>query len=479
MPDRPPTDPAQEQPTSVHGAAAAHPLRSRWASHVGVAIIALALGVGGTWLLKGRGSSVPAAAGGEGHSSHAKSEGTAAQAGGPQRVKISPERQQLIGVRTGVIAPRDLVLNIRTVGVIAFDQTKVAEVHTRVQGWVERLFVNYEGKAVRRGQPLLSVYSPELLASQVDYLLGVQIGRNLSRTAGEPALAGSLEEAARRRLRLRDISEAQIEQLKRSGKPSRTLTLYSPTDGVLVERKTYVGQYISPELTAFKIADLSTIWVIAQVFESELRGLELGQTAEVLFPNDPSARPIKSTISFISPQVDVVTRRISVRLEFKNPGKVFKPDTYVTVVIRSSLGRELSVPKEAVIDTGARQYVLLALPGGYFEPRDVQVGAPVDEYYPVIGGLKSGDRVVTSAQFLVDSETNLQAAMQSMSLSMPGMKMDEGGAKGTPTPAPAKGSRKAEGGGGGMEGMSMPATDSGVNGKRLDSGTKPAPAHQH
>ena len=203
----------------------------------------------------------------------------------------------------------------------------------------------------------------------------------------------------------------------------RTVTLYSPFDGVVLERNTFAGQYITPETATAKIADLSRIWVVAQIFEYETRTVKLGQQVEVEFPYGQATRTLEGRITFIYPDIDPHTRRARVRIEFRNPGLDLKPETYVTVVIQVAGGHALAVPREAVLDTGAARYVILALDGGYFEPRPVEVGEPVDTFYPVLKGLSGGERVVVSAQFLIDSETNLQAAMQAMAMSMPGMDM--------------------------------------------------------
>jgi RND family efflux transporter MFP subunit len=331
-------------------------------------------------------------------------------------VYVSPARQQLIGVRTAAVEHRALDTTIRTVGTIAYDETRVTMVHTKVPGWIERVYVNYVGKAVRRGEPLFTVYSPELVSTQKEYLLSLKALQELGASQFPETRAGaeSLVAASRERLKLWDITDAQIAELERTREPRRTLTLYSPFSGVVLERTAFAGQFITPEMATFKIADLSTIWVLGQIFEYELPMVRPGQPAEIDLPYGPSARRLKGRIAYIYPDVDATTRRARVRVEFRNPGLEFKPESYVTVLIRTGGGQQLAIPKEAVIDTGAERYAILALPDGYFEPRAIAVGRPVDDFYPVLDGLTHGDRVVTSAQFLIDSETNLQAAMQSM-----------------------------------------------------------------
>ena len=396
--------------------------RSRWARTAALVVGSLAIGAAGMWLAVGRGktpSPVVAPAAQDEHADHQPApdaQPVAADAAGSKRVYISPARQQLIGVRTAEIIHQTLDTTLRTVGVIAYDETRVAEIHTKIAGWAEHVSVDFVGKQVRKGQPLFTIYSPDLVATQREYLLALKADRQLSGSPIEETRDGarSLLAATRERLRLWDVTDAQVEELARTGEPRRTLTVYSPFTGIVLERNAFPGQYITPEMATFKIADLSTLWVLGQVFEYELGMLKLGQPAEIEFPYGQTTRRMSGRITFIYPEIDPQTRRAKVRIEFRNPGLEFKPESFVTVLITSSGGYQLAIPQEAVIDTGAEQYALLALPDGYFEPRPIRVGSPVNQFYPVLEGLLHGDRVVTSAQFLIDSETNLQAAMQSM-----------------------------------------------------------------
>jgi RND family efflux transporter MFP subunit len=295
-------------------------------------------------------------------------------------------------------------------------------VHTKISGWIQNVTVDFVGKNVRRGQPLFTVYSPELVSTQKEYLLALKAQAQLGASRFEETRsgAGTLLAATRERLRLWDITDAQVAELERSGEPRKTLTLYSPFTGIVLERKAFPGQYVTPEMSAFKIADLSTIWVIGQIFEYELPLVKLGQEAQIELPYGGAQRMLSGRISYVYPEVDPTTRRVKVRIELKNPGLQFKPESYVTVVIHSAGGHLLAIPREAVIDTGARRYAILALGNGYFEPREITVGEPVNDFYPVLTGVSMGDRVVTSAQFLIDSETNLETAMKAMA-NMPGM----------------------------------------------------------
>jgi RND family efflux transporter MFP subunit len=333
---------------------------------------------------------------------------------GSQAVYISPARQQLVGVRSAAVRREHVEGTIRTVGTLAYDETRTAHIHTRVAGWIEHLYVDYVGKRVRRGEALFSFYSPDLATAEADYLLAL---RARGGTADDTLL-----KASRERLRHWNVSDAQIAELERTGKPSRTITIESPFDGVVLKKEATAGLYLTPEMSAFELADLSTLWAVGQVFEYEAARLHVGDPIDVEFPHGEAAK-LTAKIDFIYPDVDPQTRRVRFRTVLDNAARTLKPDTYVTLVWHGDAMDRLVVPKEAVIDTGERKYVLLALADGYFEPRDVKVGPAIDEVYPVEAGVVEGDRVVTSAQFLIDSETNLMSAMQGMQMSMPGMEV--------------------------------------------------------
>ena len=445
------TGPERERPSPKAGR------RGRMTAYLLVAIVSLAIGAGGTFLLIRTRRAAPTSAPTLSTEAGKQAGGDAGMPGmegmpakepaieAPNKaVYISPARQQLIGVRTAIVGHQVMDATIRTVGTLAYDETRVSQIHTRFAGWVERVFVDYVGKAVRRDQPLFTIYSPELVSTQNEYLLALKASSQLQTSQVETTRTAveSLRSAALDRLRLWNIPEEQVKELERTGKVQKALTLDSPFDGVILERNVFPGQYVTPEMSTFKIANLSNIWAFGAVFEYELPLLNLGQEAEIEFPYGPATRTLKGRITFIYPEVDPQTRRVKIRTEFPNPGFQFKPETYVTVVIRTGGGHTLAIPKEAVIDTGAKRYAIVSLPNGYFEPRDVQVGEPSDEFYPLLGGLKEGDQVVTSAQFLIDSETNLQAAMQSM-IGMPGMETKGEGSE-------------VKSGGNDMKGMTMP-----------------------
>ncbi|HEY0991363.1 MAG TPA: efflux RND transporter periplasmic adaptor subunit [Kofleriaceae bacterium] len=353
------------------------------------------------------------------------SHGPAAPAGaGSQAVYISPARQQLVGVRSAPVARQNVEGTIRTVGTLAYDETRSAQIHTRVSGWVEQLYVDYVGKPVKRGQPLFAVYSPDLATAQGDYLVAHRARQKLADNASADLRAGAdaLLQASRDRLRRWTVTDAQITELENADMPPRTVAITSPFDGIVVEKEAFAGQYVTPEMTSFKLADLTAIWAIGQVFEFEAARLHVGDKVEVEFPYGQAAKR-DARIDFIYPDVDPQTRRVRFRVTLDNGDRKLKPDTYVNLVWHGDATDRLVIPREAVIDAGARKYALLALADGYFAPRDVQVGPAVGDFYPVISGIAEGERVVTSAQFLVDSETNLMAAMQAMMMTMPDMDM--------------------------------------------------------
>ena len=397
--------------------------RASWMRTLLLVLVSLAIGAGGMWAVGKRTAATPAAPATPATDepvaapqAPTDTQATTGNEANSKRVYISSDRQQLIGVRTAVVTHEILDTTIRTVGVIAYDETRVADVHTKITGWADQVSVDFVGKQVSKGQPLFTIYSPDLVATQREYLLALRADRQLSGSPIEETREGAraLLAATRERLRLWDITDAQIEELTKSGEPRRTVTVYSPFTGVVLERNTFPGQYITPEMKTFKVVDLSTLWVHGQFFEYELGMLKLGQPAEIEFPYGQTSRRLSGRITFIYPEIDPQTRRARVRIEFRNPGLTFKPESFVNVVIKASGGQQLAIPQEAVIDTGTDQYALLALPDGYFEPRSIKIGAAVNRFYPVLAGLQHGDRVVTSAQFLIDSETNIQAAMQSM-----------------------------------------------------------------
>jgi RND family efflux transporter MFP subunit len=330
-------------------------------------------------------------------------------------IQLSPERQQLIGVAVGRAEMKDLSRTIRAVGRVSIDETQLNHIHAKFEGYVEKLFADYTGKTVRRGEPLLSIYSPDLLSTEQEYLTAYG-ARQQFRASGNPELARRGEElydAARQRLLLWDIPAAEIERLERSGEAQKALTLYSPVDGVIVAKSAVQGNRVMPGDNLFDVADLSRIWVLADVYEYELPFVLVGQEATMTLAYLPG-RSWRGKVAFLSPVLDEKTRTVKVRLEFANPDGVLKPEMFANVILQQPLGSVLTVPEDAVLLTGRRALVFLATGGGHFEPREVEIGARSDGSYQILKGLAPGDLVVTQANFLIDSESRLKAALEGM-----------------------------------------------------------------
>ncbi len=344
---------------------------------------------------------------------------TASQSGpsvaGYSTISVPPGRQQAIGVRLGKAELKDLTKTIRTVGRVTFDETLLHEIHAKFEGYVERLDVNYTGKPVRRGQPLLSIYSPELLATQQEYLLAVRARRQFREESNPDLSRGGLDlyESARQRLLLWDISPAEIARLEKTGQPMKALTLYSPVDGFVMTKNAVQGGRVMPSDTLFEIAGLHRVWVLADVYESEAPHVRVGQTARMSLSYLPG-RSWTGRVSFIAPVLEEKTRTVKVRLEFDNPDGTLKPEMFAEVVLEHPLGRVLTVPDSAVLATGTRALVFVAKGDGRFEPREVKCGPKVDSSFEIREGLEPGDQVVTQANFLIDSESRLKAALAGM-----------------------------------------------------------------
>jgi RND family efflux transporter MFP subunit len=347
---------------------------------------------------------------------YADKQGGSTESGGiPGAIKISPEKQQLIGVQTSIVEYHEVQKTIRAVGQVAYAEPKQAYVTTKFEGYIEELFVDYTGKLVEKSQPLFTVYSPELVSTQEEYLLAVNAQKSLERSSiGEVAAgASTLLESAKRRLHLWDISDKQIEELERSGKITKTLIIYSPIRGYVVEKMAVQGLKVMPGMNLYQIADLSTVWVLADLYEYEVPFVKLGQEATVTLTYYPG-EVFKGRVTYIYPFLTTETRTVKARLEFSNPGEKLKPGMYANVNLQSGAGKQLTVPEEAVMDAGAEQIVFVAHEGGYFEPRQVELGAKVGDRFIVLRGLEEGEKVVTSGNFLIDSESRLKSAASGM-----------------------------------------------------------------
>jgi Cu(I)/Ag(I) efflux system membrane fusion protein len=330
----------------------------------------------------------------------------------PGTVQISSERQQLIGVKIGVAEMKPLEKVIRTVGRVDYDEKRIMTVSLKVGGWIEDLYVDFTGKYVRKGEPLLTIYSPELVSTQEEYLLALEAKKSLSKSPfSEVAGSGeALVESSRRRLKLWDITEEEIQKLEESGKSKRTLTLNSPFSGFVLEKTAYKGMNVMPGMSLYKLADLSVVWLYADIYEYELPLIRLGQEA-VIQLTYLSGETFRGKAAYIYPSLNPETRTAKVRFEIPNSHERLKPEMYANVEIKVHLGQKMVVPEGAIIDTGLRQLAIVDKGNGYFEPREVKVGIKVDNYYEVINGLQAGERIVTSANFLIDSESKLKEAI--------------------------------------------------------------------
>ncbi len=333
------------------------------------------------------------------------------------RVFISPERRQTIGVRSVPVERRKIAREIRTVGTISYDETNVTHVHTKVSGWVQDVFVDFIGAPVRRGQALFSIYSPELVTTQEEYLLASRSKEELQKSSFDWVSRGSesLADAALQRLRLWDVSEEEIHDLEKSSTPKRTLNVFSPAAGVVTERSAYHhGMYVTPDMELYTIVDLSNVWILADIYEMDLPLISTGQKIQIQFPYAPELEPLEGKISFLYPTINPQTRTGQVRIEVRNPNLQFKLNQYVNAVIRSAEVDHLVVPSDSALNTGQEQYVFVDLGDGYFEPRKIRMGIQTPEGIAVEEGLREGERVVTSAAFLLDSESRLQGVLETM-----------------------------------------------------------------
>jgi multidrug efflux pump subunit AcrA (membrane-fusion protein) len=330
---------------------------------------------------------------------------------------IAPQKQQLIGMRSVSVVIQPLVREIRTVGKVAFDETKVTHIHTKVSGYIEDVLADYVGKSVRKGEPLFTIYSPDLVSTQQDYLLALK-SRNILVNSSFPDIAtgsANLLAATRQRLHLWDVTDAEIQRLEKDGTVKRALAINSPVNGVVTERTAYHhGTFVDPEKDLFTIADLSRVWVLGEVYEYEFPFIKVGQFADVDFPYGADAKKLRGRVSFVYPYLDPKTRTAQVRVEFSNPGFALKPGMFANVRLTANLGNQLVVPQDAVLNTGTEQYVFLDLGRGYVEPRLIEAGLPTGDFYSIRKGLKSGDRVVTAANFIVDAESRLKGAFANM-----------------------------------------------------------------
>jgi len=331
-------------------------------------------------------------------------------------VQITPEKQQLIGVEYGTARYEVLAGSIRAAARVALDETKIAKVQSRLEGWIGQVWVDFTGKLVRQGDPLLTIYSPEALATEQEYLLALHAQHVLHDDPMQQMMGGTenLVAAARKRLELWDITAEEIEEIGRTGKTIQNVTLRSPVSGFVMERNAFPKQHVTPDTVLYTVADLSTVWVMADVFEYEAANIHLDQAAAFTVESLPG-RGFRGRVSYILPQVDPATRTLKVRIQLENPGFELKPDMYGEVQFQTGGARRLVVPQSAVLNSGDRQVVFVDRGNGYLEPREVRIGQQMDDRIEILSGLAAGERIVTSGNFLIDSESQLKSAMNGMS----------------------------------------------------------------
>jgi len=391
-------------------------------------------------------------------------------------VVIPAVMRQLIGVRSAPAGVAVLGQEIRAVGTVGYDERGFTQVTVKTSGWVREVLVDSIGRPVRKGEPLFTLYSPDLLATQDEYLLAVKTQAQLAASplAEVKANAASLVASTRERLRLWDVTDAQMATLERRGTAEPVLTVYAPSSGIVLKREALPGKYVEPGTTLYEVADLSTIWISADIYESEVAAVTLNQPASVTFAAYPG-ETFRGNVSYIYPTLNTEARTVRVRLELPNPGLKLKPGMFGTVTVQTDAVRTLVVPKEAVLDTGLRQLVFLDRGEGAYAPYPVKLGRRNQDDVEVLEGLKEGDRIVTSANFLLDAESKLASASSMQAMmgrigmgdwqmrgahegkmeGMEGMDMGKGGVSAPPGRAGEKGDMKGMEGMGDMKGMPM------------------------
>lgn len=352
---------------------------------------------------------------GAGGHNHAAMTATAADELRP--VRLDPEAARRIGVTYATVTRKPFAASVSTVGNVTFDETRLASVNPKIEGWIEKLYVDFTGAPVRRGQPLLALYSPMLVSAQEELILARRLADEAAAGGGERATANArdLLESARRRLRYWDIPEATIRRIESTGTPEKTVTLDAPVSGIVVEKMAVEGMRIMPGMDVYRIADLSSVWVEGEIFEKDLSLVQLGQTARVTFETYPG-QVFTGAVTYVYPTVSVESRTGRIRIELANPALRIKPGMYAKINLAVGNGREaLMIPRSAVHITGERSLVFVRTADGMLQPREVTTGLIAGNEVEVIGGLEEGEVIVTSANFLIDAESSMGSAMEPMS----------------------------------------------------------------
>jgi RND family efflux transporter MFP subunit len=327
---------------------------------------------------------------------------------------VDPRRQQLINVQTAPVEVRSLEKIIRAVATLELDETRIAQVHPKIEGWIDQVFVDFTFQQVKKGEPLFSIYSPKLVSTQEEYLLALRTAENLTNSPFEHVSNGarSLLEATRRKLELLDVTHEQITQLEKTGKVQKTMVVYSPSAGHVMDKDAFPNMYVTPETRVYTIADYTAIWAYAEIYENEISHVREGQRvvmSTVAYPGED----FKGEITYVYPHLNEKTRTMRVRVEFHNPDLKLKPGMYSTIELQVPLGVMLTVPESALLRTGTRDLVFVDLGSGLMQLRQVKVGTKAGGYYEILQGLQAGERVVSAANFLIDAESKVQGVQAS------------------------------------------------------------------
>lgn len=327
-------------------------------------------------------------------------------------VQLSPERLQGIGVRTGQVESRTVEDEIHVTGNVAIDETRLSTVQVRYSGYIQKVFADATYQYLRKGQPLFTIYSPDLVATEREYLVAKQNQQRVAQSTipGVTEGAASLLEAATERLKQWGVPQREIARLESTGAIQQELEVDSPVSGYITERNALPNLTVQPETRLYSVADLSTVWVLAEVFQNDLGRIKVGDRASLTVDSYPG-RTFEGRVNFIYPQVDMTTRTARARLVFPNPGLKLTPGMFVNVTLKVAMGKQLVIPATGVLQSGTRQIVFVSREDGYIEPREVQLGSRAGDDFIVLKGLKIGEEIVTSANFLIDSESQLQAAL--------------------------------------------------------------------
>lgn len=326
-------------------------------------------------------------------------------------IQLSPQRLQSIGVKLGTARIKAVSNDIRVTGNVEVNERQLATVQLRFPGWIHKVFVDATYDYVRKGQPLFTIYSPDLVTTEQEYLLARKHQQELKQSSVDGVAAGadSLVSAARERLQQWEVPQSEIAKLESTGKPITDLTINSSVAGYITERNALPNMYVQPESKLYTVADLSTVWVYAQIFQTDVARIKPGDPATVTVDSYPG-KTFRGRVDFILPQVDMNTRTVRVRLVFSNPGLLLKPGMFVNVLLKAPAGQGVTIPASSVFHSGTRNLVFVNKGEGNFEPREVELGSRVGDDVVILKGLKAGESLVTSANFLIDSEAQLQAA---------------------------------------------------------------------